>query len=91
MFEPNKENVPAGMFDGATKITGKIEFTQTSCNDGIEITGHLTGFSEGVHGWHIHTLGNAQAGCGSDYTGGHFNIFGAPLGAEDNNRYGTKP
>ena len=31
----------------------------------------------------MHTLGNAQAGCGKNFTGGHWNPFQANTGEED--------
>jgi len=34
----------------------------------------------------VHTLGNAQSGCGMSFTGGHWNPYGAPLGPEDAGR-----
>merc|ERR1711981_1501042 len=68
------------------KVTGEITFTQSNCSDGVEIKGTINGLSAGKHGWHIHTLGNAQGGCGGTFTGGHWNPFTAPLGDEDMGR-----
>lgn len=42
------------------KVTGTITFTQSDCKGPVSITGELQGLSKGKHGWHIHTLGNAQ-------------------------------
>lgn len=80
------EDVAAAMHDGASKVTGTITFTQNSCSGPVAIQGTLNGLAEGPHGWHIHTLGNAQGGCGSGFTGGHWNPFNAGLGEEGDGR-----
>jgi len=71
------------MHDGATEVTGDITLTQTGCQSGVQITGTISGLAEGTHGWHVHSLGNAQNGCGSAFTGGHWNPYGAPMGGVD--------
>ena len=68
------------------KVTGTITFEQADCTGPVSITGSLNGLAAGKHGWHIHTLGNAGAGCGSAFTGGHWNPFNAPLGDKNDGR-----
>jgi len=68
------------------KVTGTITFEQADCTGPVTITGSLNGLAEGKHGWHIHTLGNAASGCGSAFTGGHWNPFNAPLGDKNDGR-----
>lgn len=80
------EDVAAAMYPGAPSVMGTITFTQTNCRGPVQIEGTVHGLSDGKHGWHVHTLGNAQGGCGGDFTGGHWNPFQASLGAEDDGR-----
>lgn len=80
------ENVDGALFDGFNKVTGTIDLVQDSCSGTVSITGTLNGLSDGEHGWHVHTLGNAQGGCGKPFTGGHWNPFGADEGPEESGK-----
>lgn len=80
------ESVEGALADGFDKVTGTITFEQADCTGPVSITGSLNGLAAGKHGWHIHTLGNAGAGCGSAFTGGHWNPFNAPLGDKNDGR-----
>jgi Cu-Zn family superoxide dismutase len=80
------ENVPSALFGGSGLVTGTITFEQNACGGPVTITGTLDGLAAGTHGWHIHTLGNAQQGCGGAFTGGHFNPFTTGIAAEDAGR-----
>jgi len=77
------ENVDGAMADGYNKVTGTITLTQDSCRGPVKIEGTITGLADGEHGWHVHTKGNAQGGCGKPFTGGHWNPFGADEGPVD--------
>ncbi|XP_059598659.1 superoxide dismutase [Cu-Zn]-like [Vitis vinifera] len=50
------------------------------------VTGSLSGLKPGLHGFHVHALGDTTNGCMS--TGPHFNPAGKEHGApEDENRH----
>ena len=49
---------------------GTVTFTQT--DDGVEITGQITGLTPGKHGFHVHEFGDLSSADGMA-TGGHFN------------------
>jgi Cu-Zn family superoxide dismutase len=53
-----------------------------SSQQGVRITGSLTGLAPGVHGIHLHTVGRCD---GTDFTsaGGHFNPTGAQHGMQN--------
>ena len=86
LCETYKYTAVADFTAGTGPITGQITFTQSGCgkDSGVDMTGTLT-WDTGVpgdvqHGWHIHQWGNPANGCGSEFTGGHFNPFSAPGG-----------
>ncbi|XP_027353026.1 superoxide dismutase [Cu-Zn] [Abrus precatorius] len=66
-------------------VTGTIYFSQEG--DGpTTVTANLAGLKPGLHGFHVHALGDTTNGCLS--TGAHFNPFGKEHGApEDENRH----
>ncbi|KAL3591314.1 hypothetical protein D5086_009954 [Populus alba] len=66
-------------------VSGTIFFTQEG--DGpTTVTGNLSGLKPGLHGFHVHALGDTTNGCMS--TGPHFNPVGKEHGApEDENRH----
>merc|ERR1739848_217507 len=82
------ENIGAAMYEEngvkATKVTGQIYFMSNECGKTV-ISGQVSGLADGLHGWHIHNGGDVSS-CGKTTTGGHFNPFGATLGAEDETR-----
>ncbi|XP_012834440.1 PREDICTED: superoxide dismutase [Cu-Zn] 2 isoform X2 [Erythranthe guttata] len=51
---------------------------------GVHVKGRISGLNPGLHGFHIHALGDTTNGCNS--TGPHFNplnkVHGSPLDAE---------
>ncbi|HKI36245.1 MAG TPA: superoxide dismutase family protein [Gemmataceae bacterium] len=51
-------------------VHGTVTFTQT--DDGVEITGEITGLTPGKHGFHVHEFGDLGSADGMA-TGGHFN------------------
>jgi superoxide dismutase, Cu-Zn family len=53
-----------------------------SSQQGVRITGSLTGLTPGVHGIHLHAVGRCE---GTDFTsaGGHFNPTGAQHGMQN--------
>jgi Cu-Zn family superoxide dismutase len=55
---------------GDGQVKGVIHFTQTE--DGVEITGEVTGLGPGMHGFHIHEFGDCSAPH-AECAGGHFN------------------
>ena len=59
-------------------ITGNISFTQEG--DAVTIAAHVEGAEPGLHGLHVHEVGDCSA---EDFTsaGGHFNPTEAPHGA----------
>ncbi|XP_071940322.1 superoxide dismutase [Cu-Zn] 2-like isoform X1 [Coffea arabica] len=66
-------------------VKGTIYFTQEG--DGpTTVTGEVSGLKPGLHGFHVHALGDTTNGCLS--TGPHFNPGGKEHGApEDENRH----
>lgn len=61
------------LFDpsGASTVTGNINFTKTS--QGVHVQGEIRGLTPGLHGFHIHKLGNIFPTCVA--TSGHFNPY----------------
>ncbi|KAG6533164.1 hypothetical protein ZIOFF_007030 [Zingiber officinale] len=79
-----KEMVKAVAILGNSEgVKGTIYFVQEG--DGpTTITGSITGLKPGLHGFHVHALGDTTNGCMS--TGPHFNPTGKEHGApEDEN------
>ncbi|KAJ8763173.1 hypothetical protein K2173_025558 [Erythroxylum novogranatense] len=68
---------------GEPNVRGSIQFSQNS-SGATHILGRITGLSPGLHGFHIHALGDTTNGCNS--TGPHFNPFkkdhGSPIDKE---------
>lgn len=72
----------AKMISGTGESLGEVTFTQT--DDGIQVTGDLTGLGEdGPRGFHVHQFGKCE---GPDFmsAGGHFNPGGHEHGAPEN-------
>lgn len=63
-------------------VKGKVIFTQIGKE--VTVEGEITGLTKGLHGFHIHALGDLSDGCKS--TGSHFNPekknHGAPSAKE---------
>lgn len=57
------------LLTGPTGVSGQVNFTEA--NGVILIEGVVQGLSEGLHGFHVHALGDLSGGCAS--TGPHFN------------------
>ncbi|XP_022718879.1 superoxide dismutase [Cu-Zn] 2 isoform X2 [Durio zibethinus] len=68
---------------GDSNVRGFLHFTQFP-NGITHVKGKITGLSPGLHGFHIHALGDTTNGCNS--TGPHFNPLkkdhGAPSDGE---------
>ncbi|KAL7105043.1 hypothetical protein ACP275_07G020800 [Erythranthe tilingii] len=61
-------------------VNGTIFFTQEG--DGpTTVTGNVSGLKPGLHGFHVHALGDTTNGCLS--TGPHFNPAGKEHGAPE--------
>ncbi|KAF7145338.1 hypothetical protein RHSIM_Rhsim04G0215500 [Rhododendron simsii] len=73
------------VLSGTAGVSGAVYFTQEG--DGpTTVTGCLSGLKPGLHGFHVHALGDTTNGCMS--TGPHFNPGGKEHGApEDENRH----
>ncbi|KAI5676411.1 hypothetical protein M9H77_07361 [Catharanthus roseus] len=73
------------VLSGNEGVSGTIFFTQEE--DGpTTVTGTISGLKPGLHGFHVHALGDTTNGCMS--TGPHFNPVGKEHGApEDENRH----
>uniref|UniRef100_A0A172E3G4 Superoxide dismutase [Cu-Zn] n=1 Tax=Saussurea involucrata TaxID=200489 RepID=A0A172E3G4_9ASTR len=65
---------------GDNSVKGSLQFLQES-NGVTRVRGRIVGLKPGLHGFHIHALGDTTNGCNS--TGPHFNPLkkdhGAPL------------
>jgi len=61
------------------QISGVIHFSQNTPSGPVTVTGRVEGLTPGEHGFHIHQLGDTQAGCKS--MKGHFNPLELSHGA----------
>ena len=52
-------------------VTGTVTFSQVSPDAPVRLAVNITGLEPGLHGFHVHQLGDTSGGCGS--MGGHFN------------------
>uniref|UniRef100_A0A0D2W6V3 Superoxide dismutase [Cu-Zn] n=1 Tax=Gossypium raimondii TaxID=29730 RepID=A0A0D2W6V3_GOSRA len=68
-------------------VSGTVFFSQEG--DGpTTVTGNLSGLKAGLHGFHVHALGDTTNGCMSTGKRPHFNPAGKEHGApEDENRH----
>ncbi|KAJ6928897.1 hypothetical protein NC652_012912 [Populus alba x Populus x berolinensis] len=85
-FRSHRTMVKAvAVLNSSEGVSGTIFFTQEG--DGpTTVTGNLSGLKPGLHGFHVHALGDTTNGCMS--TGPHFNPVGKEHGApEDENRH----
>ncbi|XP_056177421.1 superoxide dismutase [Cu-Zn] 2 [Syzygium oleosum] len=68
---------------GGADVRGSVQFLQQP-NGATHVKGRISGLSPGLHGFHIHALGDTTNGCNS--TGPHFNPLkrnhGAPADGE---------
>ncbi|XP_015899366.1 superoxide dismutase [Cu-Zn] 2 isoform X2 [Ziziphus jujuba] len=68
---------------GDSGLKGSVQFLQEP-NGATHVSGRISGLSPGLHGFHIHALGDTTNGCNS--TGPHFNPLkmnhGAPSDKE---------
>uniref|UniRef100_O22668 Superoxide dismutase [Cu-Zn] n=1 Tax=Panax ginseng TaxID=4054 RepID=SODC_PANGI len=73
------------VLSGSGGVSGVIHFTQEE--DGpTTVTGKLSGLAPGLHGFHVHALGDTTNGCLS--TGPHYNPANKEHGApEDETRH----
>ncbi|KAJ9179897.1 hypothetical protein P3X46_008210 [Hevea brasiliensis] len=71
------------LITGEPNVRGSLQFVQRPSGP-THVTGKITGLSPGLHGFHIHALGDTTNGCNS--TGPHFNPLkkdhGAPADEE---------
>ncbi|XP_012348529.1 superoxide dismutase [Cu-Zn], chloroplastic isoform X1 [Apis florea] len=61
-------------------VTGKLIIVQNDDNS-VNITGKISGLTEGLHGFHVHEKGDLRNGCTS--TGPHFNPENVTHGGQD--------
>ncbi|GER50139.1 superoxide dismutase [Striga asiatica] len=61
-------------------VSGTITFTQEA-NGPTNVTGKISGLKPGLHGFHVHALGDTTNGCLS--TGPHFNPANVEHGAPE--------
>ncbi|KAL0276145.1 UNVERIFIED_CONTAM: hypothetical protein PYX00_003779 [Menopon gallinae] len=63
------------------KVKGVVHFTQDGPSSPVQLSGEVTGLSEGKHGFHIHEFGDNTNGCTS--AGAHYNptnqVHGGPM------------
>jgi len=57
--------------DPSNPVSGELMLTQTPSN--VEIFGYLRGLTSGLHGFHIHEIGDIGDQC--DAAGPHYNPF----------------
>ncbi|PKA54378.1 Superoxide dismutase [Cu-Zn] 4A [Apostasia shenzhenica] len=73
------------VLSGSEDVKGTIFFTQEG-DGSTTVTGTISGLKPGLHGFHVHALGDTTNGCLS--TGAHFNPAAKEHGApEDENRH----
>lgn len=68
---------PVGMSD----VRGTVEFV--SQDEGVRVTGRISGLTPGEHGFHVHQYGNLTDAEKGQSAGGHFNPTDHPHGAQD--------
>lgn len=74
------------VLSGNEGVSGTIYFNQEGYAGPTRVTGSLSGLRPGLHGFHVHALGDTTNGCMS--TGPHFNPAGYDHGApEDDVRH----
>jgi superoxide dismutase, Cu-Zn family len=62
------------------EVTGTVEFVKEG--DKVHVVAKVSGLSPGVHGFHVHEVGDCSAPDGTS-AGGHFNPEGMQHGAPD--------
>ncbi|XP_050123685.1 superoxide dismutase [Cu-Zn] 2-like isoform X4 [Malus sylvestris] len=67
------------LMTGDSNVRGSLHFRQASTGGPTHIQGRISGLSPGLHGFHIHALGDTSNGCNS--TGPHFNPLKKEHGA----------
>ncbi|KAL2501496.1 Superoxide dismutase [Cu-Zn] 3 [Forsythia ovata] len=72
------------IISGDNNVKGAVQFLQQHPTGATRVKGRISGLSPGLHGFHIHALGDTTNGCNS--TGPHFNPskrdHGAPIEEE---------
>ncbi len=66
-----------------SEMNGIVEFTES--NGVVKMTARMSNVNQGMHGFHIHAVGDCSAADGSS-AGGHWNPTG-----EDHGKWGTPP
>ncbi|KAL8224113.1 hypothetical protein R6Q57_019588 [Mikania cordata] len=64
---------------GDNSVKGSLHFVQEANAGVTQVRGKITGLKPGLHGFHIHALGDTTNGCNS--TGPHFNPLNKDHGA----------
>ncbi|GLJ29476.1 hypothetical protein SUGI_0581040 [Cryptomeria japonica] len=73
------------ILSGTENVNGAIQFTQ-QINGPTKVFGKVTGLRPGLHGFHVHAMGDTTNGCLS--TGPHYNPLNKEHGApQDENRH----
>ncbi|CAL5349190.1 unnamed protein product [Camellia sinensis] len=71
-----------GIFHSGVEEEERAVWPQKVWMDDSEVTGSVSGLKPGLHGFHVHALGDTTNGCMS--TGPHFNPAGKLHGAPEN-------
>ena len=59
------------LHENNNNVYGTIKFSQSKKSKRVKVTYHITGLSDGLHGFHVHEYGDLTDGCGSSCA--HFN------------------
>lgn len=78
--KPAEHKAQVGVTElGKSGVSGHLTLLALPDHAGVSIQGEITGLKPGLHGFHVHEVGNCNSADGMS-AGGHFNPTAAPHG-----------